>query len=288
MNTRDGGLTIELYLGNPRVDANYNDEDGIFMSIHNQSEVPFSRNPNIKIAAGSSNSLTMKKIFVTKLKLPAGLCMNDGFSSDLYDFITKTLNVNYSQEYCFSLCVQQQYISTCNCTQLTYPPVALNSTVRACTIFTDNICGRSVLRIIQQPGVVANCNTKCPLECNQIEYEINSFQARYPTDFYIQYLYNKTQAKGFSVNLTDIYKTFSKIEISLGAMFYKIATQTRQYNLPDLIGLLGGVVSFWIGGGLLSLFEIIHLGFDITKTLIKYYIIKKQISTNILPSDQKV
>jgi len=239
LSNRDGAFVLELYLGDPPVDTYYNDDDGLYMSIHNQSEVPFSRNPVIKIAAGTSNSIIIKKSFTQKLQPPAGSCMSDGFSSDLYDFMNKTLKVNYTQEYCFSLCITKLFQSSCNSTNLDYPPISLNSTLRACTIFSDNVCARKTFASLTQANVTDYCNSKCPNECLQIDYETNSFQKRYPSDFYIPYLYNKTQTKGFKVNLTNIYKTFSKIEISVGSMFYKITTQTKQYQLSDLIGLIG-------------------------------------------------
>jgi hypothetical protein len=153
--------------------------------------------------------------------------------------MNKTLKVNYTQEYCFSLCITKLFQSSCNCTNLDYPPISLNSTLRACTIFSDNVCARKTFASLTQANVTDYCNSKCPNECLQIDYETNSFQKRYPTDFYIPYLYNNTQTKGFKVNLTNIYKTFSKIEISVGSMFYKITTQTKQYQLSDLIGLIG-------------------------------------------------
>ena len=43
-------------------------------------------------------------------------------------------------------------------------------------------------------------------------------------------------------------------------------------------------MSFWIGGGLLSFVELIQLGFDMTKALVNYYTLKKQISKNIKPN----
>jgi hypothetical protein len=131
LSNRDGGLALELYLGDPSVDTYYNDDDGLYMSIHNQSEIPFSRNPVIKIAAGTSNSIIIKKSFTQKLQPPAGSCMADGFSSELYDFMNNTLKVNYTQEYCFSLCITKLFKSSCNCTHLGYPPISLNSTLRA-------------------------------------------------------------------------------------------------------------------------------------------------------------
>ena len=242
----NGGLTLELYLGNPAKDTIYNYEDGIFMSIHNQSDIPFSKNPIIKVPAGSSTTFIFKKNIIQKQQPPYGTCMQDGFSSDLYFYIVNTLGANYSQSYCFNLCFQQLFISTCNCYNIDYPLTSLNMTVQPCSIYTDATCSRSVFTILPSAATVASCKAKCPYECYQVEYELNSYQARYPTDFYIPYLYNKTISKGLSVNYTDIYKAFVKIDISFDSMVYKSSIETQKYAVMDLIGMLGGLFSFFV------------------------------------------
>jgi hypothetical protein len=45
-----------------------------------------------------------------------------------------------------------------------------------------------------------------------------------------------------------------------------------------------GIMSFWIGGGILSFVEIIQLGFDITRAFVNYLILKRQTSNSISPS----
>ena len=281
---RDGGLTLELYLGNPANDTIYNNIDGVYISIHNQSDIPFSKNPVIIAATGVSSNFILKKNIVKKLQPPYGTCMEDGFSSDLHDYIVNS-GITYSQEYCFSLCFGELFFSTCGCILVDFP--TMNSTARTCSQFsaTDNACGRSIFVAMENETIVATCTAKCPSECYQVEYEMNTFQARYPTDFWIPYLYNKTISKGLNVSYSDISKAYALIDISLGSMVYKYSAQTQQFQSTDLLGNLGGVMGFWIGGGLMSLVEIIQLGFDITRTLINYCLVKRQISKNIFPNN---
>jgi hypothetical protein len=102
------GLQLELYLGNPPVDTVNNDKDGILMSIHNQTDAPFTRMDVIEVAAGAETDFILNRNFITRIPPPYGSCMKTGFTSTLYEYIVNTLNVSYSQEYCFSLCMQNE------------------------------------------------------------------------------------------------------------------------------------------------------------------------------------
>jgi hypothetical protein len=238
---RDGGLAFELYLGNPIQDTVYNYEDGVYISIHNQSDYPFSKNPVIIAAAGASSYFSLKKNILQKLQPPYGTCIADGFSSDLHDYIVNSGAV-YSREYCFNLCFGELFTSTCGCKQINYPTI--NSSFPVCSLFIPSqvACARSIYISILNASTVSLCTDKCPYECNQTQYDIKTFQARYPVESWVPYLYNKTISKGFSVNYTDISKAYALIGISYESMIYRSLIETAKYGVMDLLGMIGGIL----------------------------------------------
>jgi hypothetical protein len=238
---RDGGLTLELYLGNPSQDTIYNYEDGVYISIHDQNELPFSKNPVITAAAGESSYFILTKSIFNKLQPPYGTCVADGFSSDVHDYIINS-GISYSQTNCFNLCFGQLFFINCGCNHLNYP--SMNSTARTCNFnsLTDVSCLRPIFLSLKNATIVSSCSGKCPYECNQTQYDVKTFQARYPVESWVPYLYNKTISKGFSVNYTDISKAYALIGISYESMIYRSLIETAKYGVMDLLGMIGGIL----------------------------------------------
>jgi hypothetical protein len=158
-------------------DSVYNYEDGVHISIHNQIEYPFSKNPVIIAPAGASSYFSLKKNILQKLQPPYGTCIADGFSSDLHDFIVNSGAV-YSREYCFNLCFGELFTSTCGCKQNNYPTI--NSSFPVCSFFipSQEACARSIYISILNASTVSLCTDKCTYECNETQYDIKTFNRK--------------------------------------------------------------------------------------------------------------
>ena len=274
------GLTLELYLGNPPVDTVYNYEDGVYVSIFNQTDAPFTRMDVIKVPAGAETDLIMNRNFLSRLSPPYGKCMATEFSSDLYNYIVNTLNVSYSQEYCYSLCMQQQTKNNCSCVNL-FLPMFLNDNTSFC-VSAQVDCMRNLAN--QFGNTIGNsiCTAACPMECSTIEFDIKSYTGRYPTSFYTDVLQSWAQFNGISLNYSDVPNSFAKVNIYYHSMQYKTAIQSQQYQPIDLLGNLGGVMGLWIGGCVLTAVELIELVFNFVFILVKYMLARRQNTIKIL------
>ena len=71
------GLTLELFVGNPSTETFYQFNDGIVVSVDNQTSIPFKEGDVIKVAAGAETDLIINRNFITKLPSPYGNCLSD-------------------------------------------------------------------------------------------------------------------------------------------------------------------------------------------------------------------
>jgi hypothetical protein len=280
------GLVLELYLGDPTVDSYREFNNGVMVSIHNQSSVPFTQGEKMKAAAGTETDFIMNRNFITKLETPYGTCKYTSTSTSstnsfYSDYIVSTLGVKYSQEYCFALCVQKQIMNTCNCSNALMP--TFNGTTNFC--LSDKAdCLKNLIYGFGSTQAAVDCQTDCPYECETIEYGVSTYKSLFPTEFYSDILYNKIKSKGVNVSSTNIDKAFAKVNFYYKSMEYIITTQMIQTSTEDLFSNIGGTLGLYIGISILSLVEFVELGFNLVLTLIVHLKSRKQVKNN--PHDQ--
>lgn len=158
------GLILELYLGDPTVDSYHEFNNGIMISIHNQSSVPFTQGEKMKAAAGAETDFIMSRNFISKLESPYDTCKYTSTSTSLTnpfysDYIVNTLGVKYSQEYCYALCVQKQIMNTCNCSNAFMP--TFNGTNNFC-LSNNAACFQNLIYDFGSTQAAVDCQTDCP------------------------------------------------------------------------------------------------------------------------------
>ena len=274
------GLTLELYLGNPPVDTVNNAIDGIIMSIHNKTDAPFTKMDVIKVPAGSETDLILNRNFITRIPPPYGSCMETGFSSELYKYILNTLNISYSQEYCFSLCMQNQTKIICGCINVFLPMFENDNT---------SICGPNqrnfVSDLVNNFGNSSSntvCQSSCEFECSPIEFDIKTYNGHYPTTHYKSILQQWVQNNNKNVSYSDIPDSFAKVNVYYHSMQYLTTEQTQKFQGIDLLSNLGGVLGLWLGISLMTLIEIVELIYNLIYTFVKYRLIIKNAKINVL------
>ena len=187
------GLTLELFLGNPPNETVYEYNDGVIVSINNQTSLPFTEGDIMKAAAGEETDLIVRRNFINKLPSPYGNCLKDttinsSFSSVFFDYIVNTLGYVYSQKYCYSLCIQNQIMNSCSCASLNLP--MFMNTTKICNQQFQTICAATIVKNFDATNESKNCQNKCPYKCDTIDYGVTSYRALYPTNYYTQLLYN--------------------------------------------------------------------------------------------------
>ena len=213
------GLILELFLGDPSVDSVNEFHDGVIISIDNQSLIPFFNYNVVKVSAGAENDLIISRKFITKLPKPYGDCLRDAnqnsfFNSKYYNDIIQNLKINYSEKLCHSLCIQQTTIDTCGGTNINLP-VLKNDFTHHCINRTEIKCFKDVIYNLAGTTKAAECRKSFPFECFSINYDVVSYSALYPTNFYKDVLYNYSKNKGIIMNYNTARNAFAKINIFL-------------------------------------------------------------------------
>ena len=94
------------------------------------------------------------------------------------------------------MCFQKYLFETCNCYDITLPttPKVQYSFIKNASVTSTQIdCMVNTRRFFYNEGDLARrCYIKCPVECNEIKYDLRVTSSKYPTHWYYQLLINNT------------------------------------------------------------------------------------------------
>ena len=268
------GLTLELFLGNPPTETKYQFNDGIVVSIENQSSIPFTDVEAIKAASSSETDIIVYRNFMTQLPDPYGNCLKDttinsAFHSIYFDYIVNTLNGTYSHNYCYSLCVQKQIILNCSCSNLNMPMFANHTII--CKTSNDMLCVAFIVKNFGSTNASVDCKAACPYKCDSIQYMMTTYNALYPTEFYSKVLHDDITSKGFNINYNDAAKSFCKINVYYLNMEYTMTIQTASMDASTLFSNIFGTINFCLGLNMFTIVEVFELFLFIFGILILRY-----------------
>lgn len=272
------GLSLELFLGNPPVDTVNEYRDGIYVSINNQSTIPFTQGDIITAPAGAETNLIVNRNFISKLEKPYGNCLKDTtntskFNSIYFRHMVENL-AKYNQEYCLLICEQDLINKKCNCTNELLPAF---QKLDFCENETQILCMADILDKFGESSLVFDCQTDCPIECDSIEYKVTSYRALYPNEFYTNALYKHTQTRGMNISLENIPKAFSKLNVYYQSMQYTRTIQTISIAPVSLFSNLFSTINFFTGLNIFTAVEVFELAFNLVNMFI-FFIRQKRIN----------
>ena len=258
---KNTGLMMELYVGYPPNETFFDTSDGFIISIQNKSDVPFVNSGLMTISAGEDTNLIVNRNYVTYLGYPYGDCLEDitensAYSSKYFDYIVRNLKIKYSEELCYSLCLQSLVIEVCNCS-VPLTPIYEKST----NFCTDDICYLDLINNfeIRYPSY---CEDQCPFECSYIEYSVKPYKALYPTYRYIKVLSYFSNQHGFNFTDDIISKAFLKVNIFYESMKITVTKQSPSLSTVAFFSNIGGTLGLCMGMSILSFVEIIELFYN--------------------------
>ena len=276
------GLTLELYLGDPYLAVSAQSDQGILLSIQNQTSQPFWQGDVIKIDGGRATDIVLKRNLVTLLQLPYGNCSDgSGKNSYYYNYVVNTLGFNYSSEFCTKICLQANVVQNCNCTMVFFPTYGFNYSY--CNFLTLR-CAQSVVSRID---ITSSCQQACPNECSYTQYDATTSRNNYPSYGNNSVLDNfLLSSKGVKQTFNFTKESYAKVNIFYHEMSYTTIVQTAKQQIPDIISNLGGTVGLYAGFSFLSLGEVLEILFHISFILITSIANKKRI--NLVNSNQSL
>ncbi len=248
---RQYGLQLELFVGDPLVDTEMENSDGIIISIHNQSVAPFFEGTNLLVPPGAETDIIINRNFVSKLPFPYGDCLEDTsenakFSSPYFDYIVKKLKVNYTQQYCHSFCLQKQTIKYCGCANA-YLAVYLNTTDFC--FYKNKTQWDCVWEVNARYGEEFDdhCKNSCPFQCYSIEYTATTSRALFPTPFRLKEILEIYSFKNLFKDVKYANQAFIKLNFVYQNMQYVSTTQVAQMQQVDLLSKFGGTLGLFLG-----------------------------------------
>ncbi|KAK7116106.1 hypothetical protein V1264_001849 [Littorina saxatilis] len=115
---------------------------------------------------------------IIRLEPPHGTCDYRGSTTDLY---TKNYNTTYSKLSCLKSCYQTIVNRYCNCS---WPMYYISDTTNVCNLtdHTVDTCTAGLTSAV--PDEYATCDALCPQPCNEVEYDMLSSSAAWPSEKY--------------------------------------------------------------------------------------------------------
>ncbi len=225
----------------------------------------------ISAAAGAETSIAISRNFISKLESPHGYCVknvdkNSEFSSFFFNYIVNTLGVDYTQKHCFSLCMQNEIIKYCGCTNLLMPVFNLSS--RYCISYIELDCMLNIATSFDEKDAAGDCENACPFECDSIDYEISSFTATYPNSVYKSTLLLDEMISLSNISYEDIGRAVVKVNVFYESMDYKKTEEKVLISSDVFFSNIGGTLGLCMGVSVLSFVEIFELVYLLVYSLV--------------------
>lgn len=267
----NNGLVLKLFVGNPNNSLYFIEKTGFHLMINNQS-YKLNVDDGYDIATGTFTSVSLIRNFYKKLSNPYNDCIKEisplkKIDENFYKaFVSQ--NKTYRQIDCYNLCYQSLVISGCSC--FLYSLDRLNGE-RPCLNSTQVVCSLKVwgefLTIRAE-----ECNTKCPQECDSMNFQIGMTFADFPSLKYSETLMVNPKITSKLSNIT--YETLKRSVLGLAIYYdqliYSELSQIPKIEIVDLVSNIGGLFGLFLGLSFLSFVELIEVFLVLINILFKY------------------
>ena len=249
------GLSMELFLGDPNLHSEFEMDDGIIIVVHNQSDLPFLNSDRVFVATGTETDIKINRNFIFKLGPPYSECIhnNQFLKSEFYDYIVNELHIRYTQQHCYSLCLQKFVIKNCGCSSnwlLNFKNLPYcNHTKIGC--ISENV--KSGL----SGKIPNNCEEKCPMECEVSEYKVTTSRISYPSPYLKKMLIKNNLVKESGITVEEIDKTVLKFNIYYESLAYRVIAEKESITAQIFFSNLGGTLGLCLGLSILSLVKVV-------------------------------
>jgi hypothetical protein len=332
------GLQMELYAGYAKGQESYIPTKGFRILVFNKSEVnQIAQEVGIDVATGLATNIVVRKTESTFLGAPYSIClptdinkidwtknsvlqfMYDNYiDGSYYAFLPNPVTniaapnwkwtLTYSQFFCLKMCFQRYLFAQCGCYDITIP-----FTPKHKVDYTDNACiSRTQLKckdskeyqFFSVHDLFGECYTSCPIECDQIKYDLKISTSSYPTEWYADQLavnpaFNTLVNRYFTdygvqnvtyvSNFTELQKAIAKVNV-----FYDDLSFTKTDEIPAMtfdmfLGTIGGSFALFLGNLkiFIDLFLILFdfILFSRNKLNELYRVVSTRLLDNSFPSE---
>jgi hypothetical protein len=272
----DYGLQLTFYINfyqeltsfNSNSKSDYKGGFGALIRIDNSSYLTDHGSDGILISPGTQTDIIVYREFNSILPKPYSNCeieLDDStfqLNSELIELIAKS-KYRYSQQLCFSQCLQKLLIEKRNCTDpsmesLFQDKIQCNKTMQT-DLFNDHVSN-------DFKYIKGACVPLCPLECYQTIYKTSISSYQLLGDYFKEEIVDKP-------NLLDDFKerpdsftaknSFVKVNVFYDSLSYKKTWESPKMDIVSLLASIGGNLGLFLGISFFSLCELIEVIIEI-------------------------
>ena len=272
----DFGLQLTLYTNFYEELLSFANGFGAIIRIGNSSYSMYDSNNGLFASAGFNNFISINREFKSMLPKPYSNCEIDENSAsflsnwDFYNLIGRSTYA-YTQQLCFSQCLQRKVINKFNCT---FPYIiSLYNDVKTCTRNLYQVILSDLKQSLENNFIDLVCLPLCPLECNQTLWKSSMSSYQLVGSQYISKIKANIKLSSDFINRTIDAQTAEKsivyINIFYDRLSYSLNTESPQMSNVNLVASIGGNLSLFLGVSVFSLCELIEVFIEIVFVLNK-------------------
>ena len=266
------GLNLELFLGNTGNELNILKSNGVRVYVHDSKINPIILKEGFYVSPGTETNMVISQTNFNRIKTSVKNCIENvtsttEFDSDFYRETIRKFKI-YSQKYCVLVCYNQFIFEKCNAsiTDLNNFQMNRNLDLNATICFTTK-----TVDFYSNSSLVSNCYSKCPQECDTVNYDLQISFADYPTQFYSTliksyFAYWNNYYPRIFYNFTDhaeLKKNILAINLYFQDTSYMLIEENLAKTPEQLIADIGGLLGLWVGASLLSIIEVFELALEL-------------------------
>jgi hypothetical protein len=284
------GLQMELYSGSIQLQESFATNRGFRIIIINRTNTyPTALDSGVDVLTGFSTNIGITRSFTRHLPPPYTNCLStditkiDWNQNEVLKFMyenfvmgqfyisgdgvtypyagnwTWNWTVSYSQSVCVKQCFQKYLFEQCSCYDVTLPrsPFVTDLYLRTACVKRASIdcLNTAQQKFYSDSSLSGECYHKCPVECEEVKFDLTISTSSYPTEWYAHVLANNSKFNEVinmyfdainlpHVNYTDDFvglkKTIARVNIYYEDLRYTEVIESPALTAILLLGTLGG------------------------------------------------
>jgi len=186
------------------------------------------------------------------------------FHSELYTLILNS-PYEYNRQLCYEICTTKLVIGQCNCSNSdvfsffpNYEPCSFNNEKSKCL-------RRFKSQLNSNDFILSNCN--CPLQCNSTTYVTSISSSSLQGQYYLEKIKMNSNLSEDFLSVPEAYsvrQSIVRVVIFYESLSYWETTESASTtSLLYFFGVIGGIVSLFLGINVLSLLELLEAFIDV-------------------------
>ena len=247
--------------------------------VHDPRIKPNMLSESSTVSPGEATFLSIKREEINHLDNPYSDCLRRWPEKFQLTNLTRNRWRKYSTEVCQRYCILNEMAEKCKFIDSYDNEIIMNDTYVQENTYSNatNIeCRNNVYERFRNNLLGCDCRTAC----NSTEYIIHSSRSAWPSSAYVLYFASKilddnsqigknSKAKIFMKNLISKESTteeliqrkmaqnFVRLEIFYETFKFRKISESKAYDVMDLISDFGGNISLWLSWSVFALFEIL-------------------------------